>query len=89
MAIDRRGFLWVAHWGGDGVYVWNPASGELMDKIDVPVPLVASCAFGGDRMNQLYITTARSGLSNEEKDRFPLSGSLFITELNDSMYGDC
>jgi sugar lactone lactonase YvrE len=88
MAIDRQGFLWVAHWGGYGVYVWNPATGELMDKIDVPVPLVASCAFGGDKMNKLYITTARSGLSNEEKDHFPLSGSLFITELNDSMYGD-
>ncbi|MDR3269036.1 MAG: SMP-30/gluconolactonase/LRE family protein [Tannerella sp.] len=81
MAIDDRGFLWVAHWGGFGVYVWNPETGKLTDKIDVPTPLVASCAFGGKRMNELYITTARDGLSDEEKERFPLSGSLFVATL--------
>jgi sugar lactone lactonase YvrE len=89
MAIDGRGFLWVAHWGGFGVYVWNPETGELMDRVEVPVPLVASCAFGGERMDELYITTARSGLTEEEKARFPLSGSLFRVRVKqEGSYGN-
>ncbi|GHT43591.1 putative sugar lactone lactonase YvrE [Bacteroidia bacterium] len=81
MAIDGDGLLWVAHWGGFGVYVWNPVTGKLIDKIEVPVPLVASCAFGGGKMDYLYITTARAGLSDQEKERFPLSGSLFSLKI--------
>ena len=78
MAIDENDHLWVAHWGGFGVYVWNPVSGLLIDKVEVPVPNVASCTFGKD--NQLFITTARSGLSDEELKRYPLSGSVFVAE---------
>jgi sugar lactone lactonase YvrE len=77
MAIDSRGFLWVAHWGGFGVCVWNPENGELVDRVEVPVPNVASCAFGGEGMDRLFITTARSGLSAGELEKYPLSGSLF------------
>ena len=38
MTIDANGLLWVAHWGGFGVYVWSPSTGQLVDKIEVPVP---------------------------------------------------
>ncbi|MDR0843880.1 MAG: SMP-30/gluconolactonase/LRE family protein [Tannerella sp.] len=81
MTIDKNGLLWVAHWGGFGVYVWNPETGKLVDKIDVPVPLAASCAFGGKEMDELFITTARSGMSDDEKERYPLSGSLFNVKI--------
>ena len=36
-----------------------------------------ACAFGGSRLDVLYITTARSGLSEEQLEEYPLSGSLF------------
>lgn len=77
MTIDAEGLLWVAHWGGYGVYVWNPVTGKQMDYIEVPAPNVASCTFGGLNARKLYITTARSGLSPEELEKYPLSGSLF------------
>lgn len=77
MTIDVNGNLWVAHWGGYGVYCWNPETGLLVDKIDVPAPNVASCAFGGAKLDTLYITTARAGLSDNDLERYPLSGSLF------------
>lgn len=75
MTIDRDGNLWVAHWGGFGVYVWNPQTGKLIDKIALPVPNVASCTFGDNGL--IYITTARAGLSQAELNQYPLSGSLF------------
>lgn len=78
MTLSADGLLWVAHWGGFGVYIWDPVSGELVDKIELPVPNVASCTFGGKGEKQLFITTARSGLSEEEKAAYPLSGSLFV-----------
>lgn len=80
MTIDGEGLLWVAHWGGYGVYIWNPKTGELVDKIELPVPNVASCTFGGEKGNQLFITTARAGLNEEELEKYPLSGSLFVAE---------
>jgi len=48
-----------------------------LTKIVVPAPHVASCAFGGDKLDTLYITTARAGLSEEQLEEYPLSGSVF------------
>lgn len=86
MTIDAEGLLWVAHWGGFGVYVWNPSTGELVAKVEVPVPNVASCTFGGK--GQLFITTALSGLSDVDKETYPLSGSLFVAAVPDVVPGE-
>lgn len=88
MTIDANGNLWVAHWGGFGVYVWNPSNGELIDKISVPVPNVASCTFGGHDQKQLFITTAIDGLSEEEAAKYPLSGSLFVADVPNASAGE-
>jgi sugar lactone lactonase YvrE len=80
MSIDAEGKLWIAHWGGSGVYRWDPETGDLMEKIDVPAPNVTSCAFGGPNLTTLYITTAREGLTGEQLEKYPLSGSLFVIE---------
>lgn len=81
MTIDCNDNLWVAQWGGGGVYCYNPYTGELLTKVVVPAPHVASCAFGGENLDELYITTARAGLSPEQLDEYPLSGSLFRCKL--------
>lgn len=77
MTIDCNDNLWVAQWGGGGVYCYNPYTGDLLTKIVVPAPHVASCAFGGNKLDTLYITTARAGLSKEQLEEYPLSGSVF------------
>ena len=77
MTIDSNDNLWVAQWGGGGVYCYNPYTSELLLKVVVPAPNVASCAFGGKDLDELYITTARAGLSPEQLKEFPLSGSVF------------
>lgn len=77
MAMDEEGMLWIAVWGGFGLYRYDPSSGKLLGKIEVPVPQVSSCAFGGPGNDELYITTASERMSRAEIDKYPLSGSLF------------
>jgi len=81
MCMDDDGMLWIAHWPGFGVYRWDPVSGQLLDKIEVPVPNVSSCAFGGNNKNVMLITTARQGLSTDELRMYPDSGSVFMVEF--------
>lgn len=81
MCIDREGMLWVAHYGGSGVYRWNPTTGELLDKIELPVPHVTSCCFGGDDLDVMLITTAQENLSPEDLKKYPQSGDVFLVKL--------
>ena len=80
MTIDEEGMLWIAHWGGFGVYRWNPHNGQLIDKIEVPVPQVSSCAFAGENLDYLVITTARENLKEEEIKKYPESGNTFLVK---------
>jgi sugar lactone lactonase YvrE len=80
MAIDEEGMLWVAHWGGFGVFRWNPFNGKLIGKINLPVPHVTSCAFVGDRLDQLMITSARMDLTVGQLKEYPESGNVFLAE---------
>lgn len=61
MTIDDEGHLWVAHWAGGRVSRWDPESGECVGEITVPARNVTSCAFGGEDLGDLYITSARDG----------------------------
>ncbi|RBL88805.1 SMP-30/gluconolactonase/LRE family protein [Chitinophaga flava] len=81
MTIDEEGMLWVAHWGGGGVYRWNPVTGELLGKIEVPVLQVSSCVFGGPDMQEMLITTAREHMTAQQIEAYPLSGSVFHARL--------
>ncbi|QGY48127.1 SMP-30/gluconolactonase/LRE family protein [Maribellus comscasis] len=79
MTIDADGNLWVALWGGSAVGCWNPETGKLLRKIEVPAKNVTSCAFGGDDLETLYITTARQSTTKEELEKFPHAGGVFKT----------
>jgi sugar lactone lactonase YvrE len=59
LAVDVDGYIWVALWNGWCVRRYSP-TGELAGIVEVPVARVTSCAFGGARLNELYITTARA-----------------------------
>jgi sugar lactone lactonase YvrE len=78
MTIDREGMLWIAHWDGWQISRWNPASGEKLLSIPLPVARVTSCCFGGEDFQDLYITSAKTGLSAGQLFQQPLAGSLFV-----------
>jgi sugar lactone lactonase YvrE len=59
MCVDESGFLWVAVWNGGRVLRIDPSSGAVCGEVRVPVKRVTSVCFGGPRLSQLYITTAK------------------------------
>ncbi|MFN8207657.1 MAG: SMP-30/gluconolactonase/LRE family protein [Bacteroidales bacterium] len=82
MCIDSDGKLWIAHWGGSGVYNWDPETGQLLLKVSVAAKNVTSCAFAGENQKCLFITTARTGNSETELEARPLSGGIFKVETD-------
>ncbi|MCL4833757.1 MAG: SMP-30/gluconolactonase/LRE family protein [Caldilineaceae bacterium] len=77
MAIDAQGMLWVAHYGAGCVRCWNPHTGQLLDQIDLPAKQITSCAFGGENLDTLFITSAAQQLDAGALAQQPLAGSLF------------
>lgn len=77
MTIDENDNLWVGMWNGNAVLQFDSKTGKLLAKVNVPAHNVTSCAFGGENLDELYITTASIDMSDEEKEKFPLAGSLY------------
>ena len=57
MAVDEKGDVWTARWDGFALLRLSP-EGERLEKIAFPVGKVSSAAFGGERLDTLYVTTA-------------------------------
>lgn len=81
MTIDEEGCLWVALYKGGRVIRVNPENGETVFQIHLPVPKPTSCTFGGTTLDELFITTAREYMTDEEIAESPQSGSLFKVKL--------
>lgn len=81
MTIDQENMLWIGHYGGGRVSRWDPSSGKKIDEIYIPAVYVTSCTFGGSDTNDLYITTARVGMTQAELEKYPDAGGLFRVRL--------
>lgn len=73
LTVAADGSVWVALWGGAAVHGYAP-DGSLIERIELPVPRVSACTFGGDDLGTLYITTSAQGL---DPDHGTEAGSLF------------
>jgi sugar lactone lactonase YvrE len=51
--------------------------GALDEVVEMPVRKVTACAFGGERLDRLFVTTSRDGVDVVDQ---PLAGSLFAVE---------
>lgn len=80
MTIDEEGMLWIGLWGGAAVGRFNPNTGELIQKIEVPALNVTACAFGGELLDTLYITTASIGMNEAQQKKYPHAGGLFAVK---------
>ncbi len=80
-AIDADGYLWNAQWAGSRLVRYAP-DGQIDRVVNLPVSRPTSCAFGGDDLKTLYITSARVGLSDAAIDRQPMAGSLFALDVD-------
>lgn len=80
MTIDEEGMLWIAFYDGWRVARYDPRTGKLLQQVKLPVANVTCCTFGGDNLNDLYITTASKGLSQEALAKQPHAGKLFVVK---------
>ncbi len=76
LTVDSGGNIWVALWGGSCVQCYSP-EGRLKVTVQVPASQTSSCTFGGEDFGDLYITSARTGLTDKQLARQPLAGGLF------------
>ncbi len=75
MTIDSEGKLWVAMCHGGAVLQIDPDTGERLRQIDFPCVETTACAFGGHKLERLFVTT---GLHKtlEERD----AGKVFVVD---------
>jgi sugar lactone lactonase YvrE len=73
LTVDSAGGVWVALNGGGAVHRYAP-DGELDEVVEVSPRQVTACTLGGPGLKDLFITTSREGLAEDEE---PLAGSLF------------
>ncbi len=72
MTLDAEGFLWVAVFGSSEVRRYSPR-GDLDCTVRLPVCAPTSCAFGGEELGDLFITT--NVVFDDRRE--PLAGGLF------------
>ena len=73
LTVDAEGGVWVALNRSGTVRRYTP-EGSLNAVVEVPARKVTACALGGDRLDELFVTTSREGLDPGDE---PLAGSLF------------
>lgn len=78
--VDAEGFLWNAHFDGWRLTRYAP-DGRADRVIELPVQRPTSCAFGGERLDTLYVTSASARLTEADLAKGPLAGGLFAVSV--------
>ncbi|QTF91986.1 SMP-30/gluconolactonase/LRE family protein [Halomonas sp. BM-2019] len=78
--VDAEGHLWLALWGASRV-VRLDQDGRVVGEVRLPVSQPSCPVFSGSRLERLYITSAREGLSPAALAREPHAGGLFMAEV--------
>jgi sugar lactone lactonase YvrE len=76
LIVDAEGFIWVCLWKGAVVRRYAP-DGQLAMVIPTPAAQTTKCAFGGPNLDELFITSAWTGLTDAERSAQPLAGGVF------------
>jgi L-arabinonolactonase len=75
--VDSDGLVWIAIYRGGKVVAYRP-DGRLERVIEMPVKLSASVMFGGDGLDQLFVTTIDPVFFKEAPE--PGAGDLYVIE---------
>jgi sugar lactone lactonase YvrE len=76
LVVDVAGCVWVALWEGSQVRRYSP-DGDLLTVWPLPASLVTCPGFGGADLRDVYVTTAREGLTEAALADQPLAGRMF------------
>jgi D-xylonolactonase len=75
MTVDAEDCLWVAHWDGGRLSRFAP-DGPLISTHPLPASRITNCAFAGEGLDRLFVTSASEGREDE-----PFSGALFELDV--------
>lgn len=81
LTIDAEGMLWASMFGGGEVRRYTQG-GRLIGRVTVPVSQPTAPCLGGSAGTTLFITTATTGLSDEQREREPDAGRVFAVEVD-------
>ena len=81
MTTDRFKNLWVCHFGGSSISVFNQKAKKIY-KIKLPAKNITNCTFGGINKDEIFVTSALKGMKKNEIKKLSLSGSLFNIKTN-------
>jgi sugar lactone lactonase YvrE len=73
LTVDEEGGVWIALSNGGAIRRYGP-DGELDYVLEVPHGKVTACTFGGQELDELFITTSQEKV---EPGSAPLAGALF------------
>lgn len=79
--LDVEGYLWNCRVGGGACLVRYAPDGHLDQVVDLPCSWPTSCTFGGDRLDQLFVTSARFTMTPEHLQHHPQEGNLWAVEV--------
>jgi D-xylonolactonase len=73
MTVDAEGYVWSARVLTGEMHRYSP-TGEKVLSVDFPTDMVSSAIFGGENMDELYVTTISAG---DREAHGPGSGALY------------
>ena len=81
MTLDNKKNLWVAHFHGACVSVFNNKA-KLIHRIQFEAKNITNCTFGGLNNNELFVTSTTKGMNSAEQRKYRYSGSLVSVKTN-------
>ncbi|TAN09296.1 MAG: SMP-30/gluconolactonase/LRE family protein [Rhizobiaceae bacterium] len=75
--LDAEGGIWTCRVAGGSCLTRTMLDGTLDRVVELPCSWPTSCAFGGDDLATLYVTSARFTMSDEHLAARPREGGLF------------
>ena len=79
LIVDAEGFVWNGHWDGWRLTRYDP-DGKIERQIRFPVQHVISCAFGGQALDELFVTTSSWDFDEAQRRQQPWAGDLFCVQ---------
>jgi len=75
-ALDINGNYWSCLFEGASIICIDNETGQVLTKISLPVEYPTMCAFGGDGLNRLFVSTSRRLLGELDRQNQPLGGKI-------------
>ncbi|HSV85833.1 MAG TPA: SMP-30/gluconolactonase/LRE family protein [Levilinea sp.] len=75
LVVDAEGFIWSARFRGWKLVRYDPA-GKIEREIHLPVQRPSSMIFGGENLDELYITTSSIEIPPESLKDHPMAGGV-------------